>query len=198
MDRDRAVGDRARTSADRAGRRDAPAAPQPNRRTAAAVLRLQAAAGNRAVARLLARDVVRDPQHKALGIKFTVGVEIRIGLAQKAQQLAAGGIDDAKLRQLRAEALTVDETIDDDERMFMAGLLIRTTRTTSRRPRSRPGRRSRSRGPRSSATPPMSTTSTGRRSIRGSRPSVTPPRTPPASARRWHTRSTPSGTWSNS
>ncbi len=123
MDRDRAVGDRARTSADRAGRRDAPAAPQPNRRTAAAVLRLQAAAGNRAVARLLARDVVRDPQHKALGIKFTVGVEIRIGLAQKAQQLAAGGIDDAKLRQLRAEALTVDETIDDDERMFMAGLL---------------------------------------------------------------------------
>jgi hypothetical protein len=57
-------------------------------------------------------------------VTFTVGVELIPELAQKAWDRTRGGaLDDAGLAELRAIALAKGETIDDNERMFIAGLL---------------------------------------------------------------------------
>src|SRR2546423_5313345 len=90
----------------------------------AAVLGLGRAAGNHAIARALQRKVVLDAHGQASAVRFTVGTEITAALAQKAKQLANDGkLDAGDLEKLRTEALTGDESVNDDERMFIAGLL---------------------------------------------------------------------------
>jgi hypothetical protein len=59
-------------------------------------------------------------------VRFTVGVEIASSLAALAWSRTTNGpLDDAALDELRQLALQSDETIDDDERMFIAALLDR-------------------------------------------------------------------------
>jgi hypothetical protein len=88
------------------------------------VLALQRTAGNRAVTRALQRQVIAGQEGHGRTVRFTVGTEIAAAFAQKAKQLAADGKVSARdLEQLRTEALAGDETVDDDERMFMAALL---------------------------------------------------------------------------
>jgi hypothetical protein len=105
--------------------------PPPRQRasTSAAVVLPLHEAGNAAVSRLLGgapRRLLRRPVADAKGtvtaIEFTVGQEIPVGLAALAKSVAAGGVTDKELRKLRLKALK-DETINDDERMFLAGLL---------------------------------------------------------------------------
>ncbi len=85
---------------------------------------LQRAAGNRATRALLQRAVLTD--EKLPMVRFTVGVEISSALAALAwSRTTAGALDDAALGELRQLALQTDETIDDDERMFIAALLDR-------------------------------------------------------------------------
>jgi hypothetical protein len=87
-------------------------------------LALQRAAGNRATRALLQRAVVTD--EKVAMVRFTVGVEIGSALAALAwSRTTDGPLDDTALGELRLLALQTDETIDDDERMFIAALLDR-------------------------------------------------------------------------
>ncbi len=81
--------------------------------------------GDLAVAGFLQRKLVYDSSAppRAIAVEFTVDGEVSLPLATMAQTLVAGGVTDTKLRQLRREALRGDETISDDERMFLAGLL---------------------------------------------------------------------------
>lgn len=59
-------------------------------------------------------------------VRFTVGVEISSALAALAwSRTTAGALDGTALGELRQLALGTDETIDDDERMFIAALLDR-------------------------------------------------------------------------
>jgi hypothetical protein len=67
---------------------------------------------------------------RVIAVEFTVGVDVSLSLATMAQPLAAGGVTDTKLRQLRREALSGDDTISDDERMFLAGLRDPANATT--------------------------------------------------------------------
>jgi hypothetical protein len=85
---------------------------------------LQRAAGNRATRALLQRAVLTD--EKLPMVRFTVGVEISSALAALAWSRTTNGVlDDAALGELRQLALQTDETIDDDERLFIAALLDR-------------------------------------------------------------------------
>ena len=86
------------------------------------LLALQRSAGNAAVAGLVQRKLLHDARSHVDRVEFTVGDEISLTLATKAQAVAAAGVNDAELRTLRIEALG-DDTIDDNERMFLAGLL---------------------------------------------------------------------------
>ncbi|HET6870661.1 MAG TPA: hypothetical protein VFH80_32420 [Solirubrobacteraceae bacterium] len=87
-------------------------------------LALQRVAGNRATRALLQRAVLTD--EKLPMVRFTVGVEIGSSLAALAwSRTTSGALDDAALGELRQLALKTDETIDDDERMFIAALLDR-------------------------------------------------------------------------
>ena len=96
-------------------RRDAPPPPPA---AAAAVLALQRQVGNRATAALLSR------QPKAPYVEeFVFGDDIALPLARRAQELAAKGIGDAQLRELRDLALKGDESVNDTERLFLTGLL---------------------------------------------------------------------------
>jgi hypothetical protein len=80
--------------------------------------------GNRATGALLQRAVLTD--EKLPMVRFTVGVEIDASLAALAwSRTTKGALDDAALGELRQLALQSDETIDDDERMFIAALLDR-------------------------------------------------------------------------
>jgi hypothetical protein len=97
-----------------------------SRRTAGSrdALALQRTAGNRATRALLQRAVLTD--EKVPMVRFTVGVEIAASLASLAwSRTTTGSLDDAALAELREVALRTDETIDDDERMFIAALLDR-------------------------------------------------------------------------
>jgi hypothetical protein len=97
--------------------------PSPRPSTPAPVPALQRTAGNHAVARALQRKPIMDAQDHVTAIRFTVGTEITTALAQKAKQLVNDAkLDDSDLEKLRTEALA-DATVNDDERMFMAGLL---------------------------------------------------------------------------
>jgi hypothetical protein len=91
---------------------------------AGAALALQRTAGNRATRALLQRAVLAD--EKVPMVRFTVGAEIGASLAALGWSRTTGGaLDDAALDELRQLALQSDETIDDDERMFIAALLDR-------------------------------------------------------------------------
>lgn len=72
----------------------------------------------------LRRDIVTDPATgNATGYEFRVGTEIREPFAREAVSLVADGtLSDADIRTLRRQALQRRGTIDDPERMFMAGL----------------------------------------------------------------------------
>jgi hypothetical protein len=103
-----------RAGTERAGRRTGPGA----------VLALQRGAGNRAVGALL-RKV--DTSQKIAMVRFVIGTEIHSALARLAWAKTSGGraLDDAAIKELREVSLRGDETIDDDERMFIAALLDR-------------------------------------------------------------------------
>jgi hypothetical protein len=104
---------------------------EPARKTAVApearsrdALALQRAAGNRATRALLQRAVLTDEKFPM--VRFTVGVEIGSSLAALAWSRTTNGpLDDTAVGELRQLALQTDETIDDDERMFIAALLDR-------------------------------------------------------------------------
>ena len=70
------------------------------------------------------RDVVRDPvTHAATGFEFRVGTELQQSFVELAQRLLGGGpLHDRGLSELRHRALVERGTVDDHERMFMAGL----------------------------------------------------------------------------
>lgn len=86
------------------------------------LLVLQRHAGNAAVSRLLQRVPITDMTGMVAQIEFTVGTEIGADLAVLAKKVAATGVTVDELRKLRTQALK-GETIGDDERMFLAGLL---------------------------------------------------------------------------
>lgn len=72
----------------------------------------------------LQREVVISPAGTATDVKFTVGKEITPALAAAAKAAVAKGLlDDTQLEKLRTAALVSGETVDDNERMFMAALL---------------------------------------------------------------------------
>ncbi len=72
----------------------------------------------------LRRDVVNDPATgAATGFEFRVGTELRDAFAQRAQGLVAdGALSDDDTRALVRHAVSRRGTVDDHERMFMAGL----------------------------------------------------------------------------
>jgi hypothetical protein len=73
---------------------------------------------------VLHRDVQSDKAGKPVAFEFRVGTELTLPFAALAKRLAADGrIDDGDLRQLRDHALSLRGTVNDLERMFMAGLL---------------------------------------------------------------------------
>jgi hypothetical protein len=85
---------------------------------------LQHRAGNRAVGQMLARRVVgSDPATRT--VKLEVGFELSEKLARAAWTLTAKGpLDEAGVEHLRQIALEhYFDTIDDDERLFIAALL---------------------------------------------------------------------------
>jgi hypothetical protein len=88
------------------------------------VLALQRRAGNRAVGQVLARRVVgSDPATRV--VRLEVGFELTEKLARTAWALTAKGpLNETGVEQLRQVALEhYFETIDDDERLFIAALL---------------------------------------------------------------------------
>lgn len=85
-------------------------------------LALQRAAGNRATRALLQRAVVTSEKFPM--VRFTIGVEIDSSLATLAWSRTTNGpLDEAALADLRQTALQTDESIDDDEGIFIAALL---------------------------------------------------------------------------
>jgi Domain of unknown function (DUF4157) len=73
---------------------------------------------------VLHRDVQSDKAGHPVAFEFRVGTELTLPFAALAKRLAADGrIDDGDLRQLRDHALSLRVTVNDLERMFMAGLL---------------------------------------------------------------------------
>jgi hypothetical protein len=109
--------DTQRTSGSTAPRRTPPSARD-------GVLALQRRAGNRAVAQVLGRRVVGDDAATRV-VRLEVGVELTEKLARAAWTLTAKGpLDETGVEQLRQTALEhYFETIDDDERLFIAALL---------------------------------------------------------------------------
>ena len=88
------------------------------------MLALQRRAGNRAVGQVLARRVVgNDPATRV--VRLEVGYELTEKLARTAWTLTAKGpLNETGVEQLRQVALEHHfETIDDDERLFIAALL---------------------------------------------------------------------------
>ena len=88
------------------------------------MLALQRRAGNRAVAQALSRRVIgNDPATRV--VRLEVGFELTEKLARAGYTLTAkGALDESGVAQLRQVALEHHfETIDDDERLFIAALL---------------------------------------------------------------------------
>lgn len=89
----------------------------------AAVLHLQRAAGNRATTRAVQRVAVTSGG-TLTGFSFTVGSEVSPKLARAAKKAAQdGAVSTTELSALLTAALAVDETVNDHEQLFMAGLL---------------------------------------------------------------------------
>jgi hypothetical protein len=88
----------------------------------AAILALQRSAGNRAIRRMLQREVVTTTYVPM--VRFTIGTEITAEFASAAWAATTrGALNDAGVQTLRDLALQEHGTIDDDERMFIAVLL---------------------------------------------------------------------------
>jgi hypothetical protein len=86
------------------------------------LIALQRLAGNRAVCGVLQR--VPTGGATATDVTFTIGTEIQPAFAAAAKTAVADGrVDAADLEAMRQAALADDESVSDDERMFMAGLL---------------------------------------------------------------------------
>lgn len=115
---------RARNPPDGGRAADAPASRGAGWSPRDSVLALQRRAGNRAVGQVLARRVVgNDPATRV--VKLEVGFELTEKLARAAWTLTAKGpLDEAGVESLRQIALEhYFDTIDDDERLFIAALL---------------------------------------------------------------------------
>lgn len=88
----------------------------------AAVLAVQRLVGNRATGALLAREVVSGGLQDF--VRFRLGHELSAAFAALAWKLTEDGpLTNDGIRQLRELALTEQRTVDDDDRMFIAGLL---------------------------------------------------------------------------
>jgi hypothetical protein len=75
--------------------------------------------------RLAHRDVVSDTAGNPTGFEFRAGTELRPEFMRLAQRLLAGGIlHERGLRALHNNAIAFHGTVDDSERMFMAGLKV--------------------------------------------------------------------------
>jgi Domain of unknown function (DUF4157) len=71
------------------------------------------------------RDTVHDAAHHPTGFEFRAGVELRPEFMRLAQRLLAGGVLHARgLRALHDNAIVFHGSVDDHERMFMAGLTV--------------------------------------------------------------------------
>jgi len=76
---------------------------------------------------LIGRAVVNDATGTATAFEFRAGIELRLEFMQLAQQLIGPGVlHNRGLRALRNAALNAHGTVDDHERMFMAGLTVAT------------------------------------------------------------------------
>ena len=85
----------------------------------------------RATKPTIQRGAVQDARGNFVSFEFLIGTELRLPFAKLAKRLAADGIiDDDDLRSLRRHALRLRDTLDDHERMFMAGLLDRANVAT--------------------------------------------------------------------
>jgi hypothetical protein len=74
---------------------------------------------------LVQRAVIRNATGTATDFEFRAGVELRLEFMQLAQQLIGPGVlHNRGLRALRDAALNAHGTVDDAERMFMAGLTV--------------------------------------------------------------------------
>ena len=106
----------------------AESARSPRRSGSEAVLAVQRLAGNRATRALLAREYVQGGHQDF--IRFRLGHELTAPFAALAWKLTeTGPLTDDGVRQLRELALAEQKTVDDDDRMFIAGLLdARTVR----------------------------------------------------------------------
>lgn len=85
---------------------------------------------------LLRRDVVNDAAGNPVSFEFRVGIDLTQPFVELAKNLAGdSAISDNDLRMLRKHALDRRGTVDDHERLFMAGLLdppnVRTLRRTA-------------------------------------------------------------------
>lgn len=88
------------------------------------LLQLQRTAGNRATSLLVQRAPVL-ARGVVTGYTFVVGTELSVAFAQAAKAAVRdGSVDATELSSLRTSALA-DESVDDHERMFLAGLLDR-------------------------------------------------------------------------
>jgi hypothetical protein len=88
----------------------------------------------------LRRDIKNDAAGNAVAFEFRVGIELRQSFVELAQKLAlAGPIMDGDLEDLRTQALKFHGTVDDRERMFMAGLLDSANVASLRRMAIAPG-----------------------------------------------------------
>lgn len=109
-----------RAQSDNRPRASVPDAPQRN--VVERVLALQRTAGNHATSALLQRSEVT--AGTAAAVKFTIGADLSLPLVTRAWARTLGGaLDDNGVAALREAALSGDETIDDNERMFIAALL---------------------------------------------------------------------------
>ncbi|MEZ5184140.1 MAG: DUF4157 domain-containing protein [Candidatus Nanopelagicales bacterium] len=80
---------------------------------------------------LVHRAVVNDALGNPVSFEFRAGVELRLSFMQLAKNLLGGGVLHTRgLRALRADALNSHGTVDDHERMFMAGLTVAANATT--------------------------------------------------------------------
>ena len=77
------------------------------------------------------RELIRNAQKQAIAFRFRPGVELKSNFLRIAYaRVKDGTVSNADLRRLRRHALSVRKTLNDHERMFMAGLLSQENRQT--------------------------------------------------------------------
>lgn len=88
------------------------------------MVELQRMAGNRATTAALQREPVQDAAGTVTGHRFEVGKDVSATVAAAAKAAAGDGVvDTADLIRIRTSALAGDESVNDNERLFMAALL---------------------------------------------------------------------------